>query len=36
MEEIKKCIEEVSHFLDATMGATNREGLILLPLTNLW
>ena len=28
MEEIKKCIEEVSHFLDATMGATNREGLI--------
>ncbi|MGB4609296.1 MAG: PucR family transcriptional regulator [Saccharofermentanales bacterium] len=28
MEEIKKCIEEVSHFLDATMGATNKDGLI--------
>ncbi len=28
MEEIKKCIEQVSHFLDATMGAINKEGLI--------
>ena len=28
MEEIKKCIEEASHFLDATMGATNKDGLI--------
>lgn len=28
MEEIKKCLEEASHFLDATMGATNKEGLI--------
>ncbi|HZJ69028.1 MAG TPA: helix-turn-helix domain-containing protein [Candidatus Eisenbacteria bacterium] len=28
MEEIKKCLEEASHFLDATMGATNKDGLI--------
>ncbi|NLJ71318.1 MAG: hypothetical protein GX328_07685 [Clostridiaceae bacterium] len=28
MEEIKRCIEEVSHFLDATIGATNKDGLI--------
>lgn len=28
MKEIKKCIENVSHFLDMTMGATNKDGLI--------
>lgn len=34
MEEIKKCIEEVSHFLDVTMGATNKEGLIIAATDN--
>ncbi len=28
MEEIKKCIEEVSHFLDVTVGAVDKDGHI--------